>query len=204
VAAACVLRAGAALRTKIRTRGGDEVYDWERWLRQELWRKNQPPPQSTEPEQQPQPWQGRDFFVEEVRPAAVALHKFRTGQWEEFAFLSKTNKNKLTKRQRETIVSQLSFLRNLVTGVASAKEGEIAVLDLLLRVEGDDVSSGTLSRYLNEILPLVKHGPFGWHWQRPLRWKGVPPYLLCWMPWTTGTRQDRWDLLRHRQPRPSL
>ena len=36
ISSACLLRASAALRTKIRSRGGDEVYEWERWLRQEL------------------------------------------------------------------------------------------------------------------------------------------------------------------------
>ena len=160
VAAACVLRASAALRTKIRTRGGDEVYDLERWIRHEVWRRNQQPPPSrlpVDPGKEQQPWQGKDFFIEEVQPASIALYKFRTGLWEEFAFLSKTEKkNKMTKFQRETIKSQLNFLRNVITGVTSAKEAEITVLDLLLRLEGDDVSSKRRSQYLNEILPLVE------------------------------------------------
>lgn len=62
----------------------------------------------------------------------------------------------MTKRQRETVISQLSFLRDVTTGVTSAKEAEIAVLDLLLRAESDDISTATLSRYLNEILPSVE------------------------------------------------
>ena len=150
VSAACLLRASAALRTKIRTRGGDEVFDWERWLRQELWLQNQHPTPGQEP------WQGRDFFAEEIRPAAVALYKFRTGQWEEFSFLSKTSKHKMTKRQRETVVAQLNFLRDLTTGVASAKEAQIAVLELLLRAEDGEIGGGMLSRYLDELLPLVE------------------------------------------------
>lgn len=169
ISSACLLRASAALRTKIRSRGGgDEVYAWERWLRQELWLQNQ---RLSQPEEQQsdaattanpaalQPWQGKDFFVKEIEPASIALYKFRTGQWDEFAFLAKTRK--LTKKQRDTTVARLNFLRDIAMGVASAKEAEIVVLELLLRVEGDGAgssssSSSTLSHYLDEILPLIE------------------------------------------------
>ena len=169
ISAACLLRASAALRAKIRSRGGDEVFDWERWLRQELWLQNQRLTQQQQQSQQSQsqqevdsakqqPWQGKDFFIEEIEPASIALYKFRTGQWDEFAFLnSKTKgKNNITKRQRDTIVAQLNFLRDITMGVTSAKEAEIAVLELLLRAEDDDISSGMLSRYLDELLPLIE------------------------------------------------
>ena len=169
ISSACLLRASAALRAKIRSRGGDEVFDWERWLRQELWLQNQRLTQQQQQSQQSQsqqqvdsakqqPWQGKDFFIEEIEPASIALYKFRTGQWDEFAFLnSKTKgKNNITKRQRDTIVAQLNFLRDITMGVTSAKEAEIAVLELLLRAEDDDISSGMLSRYLDELLPLIE------------------------------------------------
>jgi len=167
ISSACLLRASAALRAKIRSRGGDEVFDWERWLRQELWLQNQRLTQQQQQHNQSQqqvdsakrqPWQGKDFFIEEIEPASIALYKFRTGQWDEFAFLnSKTKgKNNITKRQRDTIVAQLNFLRDITMGVTSAKEAEIAVLELLLRAEDDDISSGMLSRYLDELLPLIE------------------------------------------------
>jgi len=165
ISSACVLRASAALRMKIRSRGGgDEVYAWERWLRQELWSQNQRLSQPREEQQSDsatttkpalQPWQGKDFFVEEIEPASIALYKFRTGQWDEFAFLSKTRK--LTKKQRDTTIARLNFLRDIAMGVASAKETEIVVLELLLRAERDGTSgSSMLSRYLDEILPLIE------------------------------------------------
>ena len=53
-------------------------------------------------------------------------------------------------------MAQLNFLRDITMGVTSAKEAEIAVLELLLRAEDDDISSGMLSRYLDELLPLIE------------------------------------------------
>lgn len=171
ISSTCNLRASAALRTKIRSRGGDEVYEWERWLRQELWLQNQRLSQEEEGAQKKQspsdpasapllqPWQGQDFFGEEIEPASIALYKFRTGQWDEFAFLSKSKNGKMTKKQRETTVARLNFLRDITAGIASAKEAEIVVLELLLRAEDDDGGgggSGMLSRYLDEILPLIE------------------------------------------------
>lgn len=168
VSSTCNLRASAALRAKIRSRGGDEVYEWERWLRRELWLRNQrPPSQEVEgaTDSPPQPWQGRDFFVEEIGPAAVALGKFRAGRWDELSFLSKAGKKTMTKRQRDTVVAQLDFLRDVTSGVASAKEAEIVVLELLLRAEKEDGSM--LSRYLDEILPLIEKWTLWMSLERP-------------------------------------
>lgn len=142
----CLLRASAALRTKIRSSrdrgGGDEVYEWERWLRRQLLLKNS---------QGKTEWQGKDFFVEEIEPSAIALYKFRSGQWDEFSFLSKTS----TRKQRDTTVARMNFVRELMLGNPSAKEVEIAVLELLVRIEyGGD--SSMLSRYLDDILPLME------------------------------------------------
>ena len=174
ISAACLLRASAKLRTKIRSRGGDEVYEWERWLRQELWLRNNNQQQQKQDEEkgqveQVQPWQGKDFFHKEIQPASIALYKFRTGQWDEFAFLSSSSssststtkkKEKMTKKQRDLLIARLNFLRDVTMGIPSAKEAEIVVLDLLLRVEeainnnGNDGSM--LSMYLDEMLPSIE------------------------------------------------
>lgn len=142
----CLLRASAALRTKIRSSrdrgGGDEVYEWEKWLRRQLLLKNS---------QGQTEWQGRDFFVEEIEPSAIALYKFRTGQWDGFSFLSKTS----TRKQRDTTVARMNFLRDLMLGAPSAKEVEVAILEVLVRI-GYGGDSSMLARYLDDILPLVE------------------------------------------------
>ena len=165
ITSACLLRASAALRTKIRSRGGDEVYEWERWLRQELWLQNQllakkqqddDKSKSTDPLQ---PWQGKDFFANKIQPASIVLHKFRTRQWDDFAFLSKEVNKKMTKKERSSVIARLDFLRDVIMGVTSAKEAEIVVLDILLRAEEEATSNGGgagLNRYLDEFLPLVE------------------------------------------------
>ncbi|KAL3807270.1 LOW QUALITY PROTEIN: hypothetical protein ACHAXA_004086 [Cyclostephanos tholiformis] len=164
LSSACLLRASASLRTKIRSSrdrgGGDEVYEWERWLRRQLYMRNdvshnevrQSDDDSAEQQQRQQlpSWQGKDFFVEEIAPASIALYKFRTGLWDGFVFLSKTT----TRKQRDTTIARLNFLRDIALGVTSAKEAEIVILELLLRVEHGDDSS--LSRYLDDILPLIE------------------------------------------------
>lgn len=168
IASACLLRASAALRTKIRSRGGDEVFEWERWLRQELWLQNKRLAQQQSPQQeesgtrqdQVQPWQGKDFFIEEIEPSSIALYKFRTGQWDEFAFLS-SDKKSMTKKQRDIVISRLTFLRDITMGVTSTKEAEIAILELLLSLEyaagsSSDSSSSIITRYLDDILPLIE------------------------------------------------
>ena len=162
LSSACLLRASAALRTRIRSSrdrgGGDEVYEWERWLRRKLFaHQSQMEEQQQQQQQQQQvpSWQGKDFFVEEIVPASIALYKFRTGRWDEYDFLSRTT----TRKQRDTTVARLNFLRDVTLGVSSAKDVEIVVLELLLRVEYGDEASGDssmLSRYLDDILPLIE------------------------------------------------
>lgn len=165
ISSACLLRASASLRTKIRSRGGDEVYEWERWLRQELWLQNQLLQQksddaasSSSQQQQQQPWQGKDFFTKKIQPAAIALYKFRTRQWDEFLFMSKDVNKKLTKKKRSELIARLDFLRDVVMGVTSAKEAEIVVLDVLIRAEEEARNEGgaSLARYLDEFFPLVE------------------------------------------------
>lgn len=164
ITSVCLLRASAALRTKIRSRGGDEVYEWERWLRQELWLQNQLLAKQQQEEKSKSntplpPWQGKDFFAEKIQPAAIVLNKFRTRQWDEFAFLSKDVNKKMTKKERSSVIARLDFLRDVIMGVTAAKEAEIVVLDILLRAEEEAASNGggsSLDRYLDEFLPLVE------------------------------------------------
>lgn len=190
LSSACLLRASAALRTKIRSSrdrgGGDEVYELERWLRNELLVRNNQRSSSLitsrvdekdKINEQPEYWQGKDFFVEEIEPASIALYKFRAGLWDEFGFLSKTttkkedNSNSMTKKQRDTTIVRLNFLRDLTLGVNAANEAEVVVLEYLLRAEhdfktrvgndDDDNKSGNtisrmLSRNLDEILQLIE------------------------------------------------
>ncbi|KAL7491328.1 hypothetical protein ACHAWT_000730 [Skeletonema menzelii] len=167
ITSACLLRASAALRTKIRSRGGDEVYEWERWLRQELWlqnqllaKKQQQQDNNSKSTTDPlQPWQGKDFFANKIQPASIVLHKFRTRQWDEFTFLSKDVNKKMTKMERSAVIARFDFLRDVIMGVTSAKEAEIVVLDILLRAEEAAMSNGGgsgLDRYLEKFLPLVE------------------------------------------------
>lgn len=154
IAAACVLRASATLRTKIRSGGGDEVYEWERWLRHVLWVQNQKLADinGTNGESTKQSWQGKDFFAECIQPASVALFKFRMRQWEEFSFLLGKNK-----KEKNTIISRLNFLKDIIGAAASAKEAEILVLELLLRAE-EAANKNDKKRlsWLLEFLPSVE------------------------------------------------
>jgi hypothetical protein len=159
MAAACLLRSSAALRTKIRSGGGDEVYEWERWLRHALWLQNQKLAEgqpTKEGGSMQTSWQGKDFFSKEIEPASLALYRFRTGQWDEFNFLEAKSKKGDDRNARVRV--NLNFLKDVIASAGSAKEAEILVLELLLRAEehaaaGDDA---LLSRYLDEFLPLIE------------------------------------------------
>lgn len=161
IAAACLLRSSAALRTKIRSGGGDEVYEWERWLRHVLWLQNQ-----ELAEGQPTKgggsiqtsWQGKDFFSQEIEPASLALYRFRTGHWDEFNFLAAKSKMGDDQNRNARVRVNLNFLKDIIASAGSAKESEILVLELLIRAEehaaaGDDA---LLSRYLDDFLPLIE------------------------------------------------
>ena len=153
IAAACLLRATACLRTKIRCGGGDEVYEWERWLRHMIYVENQKLAGAQGDELQ-QSWQGKDFLAKEIEPASLALDKFRNCQWEEFNFFSK----KMTKQKKSTILSQLNFLRDLIGAAASAKEAEIIVLEWLIRAEkhANNNENKLLNQDFDDFLPLIE------------------------------------------------
>lgn len=118
VASACLLRASAALQTKIRK--NDEALALENWLRQDLIKNG---------------YEGKEFYAKNIEPASKTLQLYRDGNFDSFEFASKGG-NESAELQK-AIQMRLSFLRGLTTGIASTKEAEILVLDLLLKAEGD-------------------------------------------------------------------
>eukprot|EP00804_Cyclotella_cryptica_P027576 CCRYP_007513-RB/>CCRYP_007513-RB protein AED:0.01 eAED:0.01 QI:528/1/1/1/1/1/3/448/742 len=161
ISAACLLRSSAALRTKIRGGGADEVYEWERWLRHVLWLQNQrlaEEQETTDGGPIQASWQGKDFFSKEIEPSSLALYHFRTGNWDEFNFLAVKSKKADEQSRNIRVRVQLNFLRDMIASAGSAKEAEILALELLLRAQehaaaGDDA---LLFRYLDEFLPLIE------------------------------------------------
>lgn len=128
VAAACVLRATAALQTKIRK--NDEALSLENWLRKDLIENG---------------YEGKEFYKNNVQPASRALDIYRDGSFDSFQFV--VNSGKEDAELIKTIKMRLSFLRGLTSGVSATKEAQIVILDLLLRAEGD----GTKALALDEL-----------------------------------------------------
>lgn len=116
VSDACLLRASAALQTKIRR--NDEIHALERWLRRDLTANR---------------CDGAEFFERNVKPSSLALRRFRDGN---FDLSGSTPVRSETGELGRTIAARLRFLRGLTNGVPSAKEIGMVVLDLLLRAEG--------------------------------------------------------------------
>ena len=114
VSDACLLRAAATLRAKVRK--NDQAYALEDWLRQDLIRNRR---------------EGGDFYLAQVEPASRALYAYRTGALDSFGFSGRRDRVLVG-----SIQARLSFLRELTSGVASTKELEAVVLDILLRAEG--------------------------------------------------------------------
>jgi hypothetical protein len=117
VAAACMLRASAALRAKIRK--NEQALSLENWLRKDLIANG---------------YEGKDFYQNNVEPASRALDIYIDGSFDSFQFVANSGKEDVN--LINTIKMRLSFLRSLTSGVAATKEAEIVILDLLLRAEG--------------------------------------------------------------------
>ena len=126
VAAACMLRASAALRAKIRK--NEQALSLEKWLRKDLIENG---------------YEGKEFYEKNVEPASRALDIYIDGSFDSFQFVANCGKedNKLI----SAIKMRLSFLRSLTMGIAATKEAEILILDLLLRAEGDGTKALALA-----------------------------------------------------------
>ena len=138
VSDACLLRASAMMRTKIRK--SDQLFLLECWLRSYVIDENK---------------EGHVFFQKKVQPASLALGQYREGNFNLFKFYAKFRKSK----HWATIVMRLRFLREMTTSIASTKEAEIIILELLLRaggLEGEKVLTVTeLDICLREVEMLV-------------------------------------------------
>jgi|AntRauTorckE5430_2_1112549.scaffolds.fasta_scaffold04601_2 hypothetical protein len=137
VADACLLRAMAELRTKIRKR--DQVYLLERWLRMDVVENKH---------------EGNVFYKKKVEPASLLLGQYREGNFNLFGFYARSKGTKGWK----SIVMRLKFLREMTTNIPSTKEIEAIILELLLRAgnsEGDEPMNFTdLDAYLHEVEQL--------------------------------------------------
>ena len=118
VAAACILRASAALRAKIRK--NEQALSLEKWLRKDLIENG---------------YEGKEFYDNNVQPASRALDIYIDGSFDSFQFVANSGRGDV--KLINSIKMRLSFLRSLTSGIAATKEAEILTLDLLLRAEGD-------------------------------------------------------------------
>ncbi len=140
VADACLLRASAEMRTKIRKR--DQVYNFERWLRHDVIENNH---------------EGHVFYHKKIEPASLFLGQYREGEFDLFKFYSKNRGTKAWKK----VVMRLRFLRDMTNNVSVTKEVEILVLELLLRAGAMDGNSkkamimSDLDDYLDKVEVLV-------------------------------------------------
>lgn len=138
VSDACLLRATAELRTKIRKR--DQVYSLERWLRMDVVENKH---------------EGHVFYKKKVEPASLLLGQYREGNFNLFGFYARSKGAQVWK----SIVMRLRFLRELTNNIPATKEVEVVILELLLRAgasEGSKPMSLTdLDRYLHEVEQLA-------------------------------------------------
>lgn len=117
VADACLLRASAEMRNKIRK--SDQVYSFERWLRHDIIENKH---------------EGHVFYKMKIEPASLYLGQYREGEFDLFGFYPR---NKGTKAWKK-ITMRLRFLRDMTNNIASTKEVEMIVLELLLRTGAMD------------------------------------------------------------------
>eukprot|EP00557_Chaetoceros_sp_GSL56_P001063 CAMPEP_0176505286 /NCGR_PEP_ID=MMETSP0200_2-20121128/16411_1 /TAXON_ID=947934 /ORGANISM="Chaetoceros sp., Strain GSL56" /LENGTH=612 /DNA_ID=CAMNT_0017904825 /DNA_START=359 /DNA_END=2195 /DNA_ORIENTATION=+ len=138
VSDACLLRATAELRTKIRKR--DQVYSLERWLRMYVVENKH---------------EGHVFYKKKVEPASLLLGQYREGTFNLFGFYARSKGAQVWK----SIVMRLRFLRELTNTIPAVKEVEVVVLELLLRAGASEgskpMSLPDLDRYLHEVEQLA-------------------------------------------------
>lgn len=115
VSDACFLRATTVLRTKIRKR--EILLSLERWLRRDVLENKR---------------EGNIFYKKKIEPASLTLGQYRNGDFHLFGFYSRIKDQKMW----VSVVMRLSFLRLMTNSVASTKDLEMVVLDLLLRACG--------------------------------------------------------------------
>lgn len=135
---ACLLRATTTLRQKIRKR--ENLLSLERWLRRYVIQNK---------------CEGNVFYKEKIEPAGLTLGQYRNGDFHLFKFYSRSKNTKVW----ISVAMRLNFLRSMTTTVASVRDVEMVVLDLLLRasgVEGKAMPLDELDRQLHglEILAL--------------------------------------------------
>ena len=124
VSDACFLRATTVLRSKIRKR--EVLLSLERWLRRDVLQNKR---------------EGNIFYKRKIEPASLTLGQYRTGDFHLLGFYSRAKTTKIW----VSIVMRLSFLRLMTTNVASTKDLEMVVLDLLLRACGTEGESKPMS-----------------------------------------------------------
>lgn len=137
VSDACLLRASAELKSKVRKR--DIVYSLERWLRMDLVENKH---------------EGHVFYKKKIEPASLYLGQYREGTFELFGFYARSKGTKAW----SSIIMRLRFLREFTNSVPITKDMELIILELLLEAGGSDgnkpMNLTTLEHYLHEVEKL--------------------------------------------------
>jgi len=117
VSDACMLRATAELREKIRKR--DQLYALERWLRKDVIENKH---------------EGHVFYTNKIEPACLVLGQYREGAFNLFGFYARSKNEK----EWNSITMRLKFLREMTTSITATNDAEIVILELLLRANGSE------------------------------------------------------------------
>jgi hypothetical protein len=138
VSDACLLRATAELREKIRKR--DQLYALERWLRKYVIENKH---------------EGHVFYIKKIEPACLKLGQYREGAFNLFGFYARSKNAK----EWNSITMRLRFLREMTTSITATKDAEIVILELLLRANGSEggrpMKLSDLDEYLHKTEQLA-------------------------------------------------
>lgn len=138
VSDACLLRATAELREKIRKR--DHLYSLERWLRKDVIENKH---------------EGNVFFIKKVEPASLKLGQYREGTFNLFGFYARSKGTK----QWNSITMRLRFLREMTKKIPATRDTETVILELLLRANGSEgdkaMNLSDLDEYLHKVEQLA-------------------------------------------------